>query len=261
MKSIIYFLLAIGVLFLIETPSMAQLQNPKGLPYQWETDTTKRSVDLSEIIVVLPRKSFPAINYPAFIGKEEGMVAFYKYEPVISVSINSEAKAYPLNMLTMHEMSNDSLGGVPVLPTYCPLCNASVVYDRRLNHNGKDYLLDIEVSGMLRNSDMVMADLQTESWWQQLTGTAIAGELTGAKLEIIPSLVISVEEFFTRYPDGLILSPKTGTQAEKRYGTNPYEYYDSKSAMPNKYFFDYKKLDKRLPPMERVIDIEGKDGY
>ncbi len=261
MRSILYLLLIISVLCVFESPVLAQLNNPRGIAFEWETDTTKRSVDLSEIMMVLPRKSFPAIDYPAFIGKKQGTTAFYKHEPVISVAINGKAKAYPLNMLTMHEMSNDSLGGVPILPTYCPLCNASVVYDRRLNHNGKDYLLDIEVSGMLRNSDMVMADLQTESWWQQLTGTAIVGELTGAKLDIIPSLVISVNEFFNRYPDGLILSPKTGTKAEERYGTNPYEHYDSKSGMPYERFFDHDKLDKRLPAMERVIDIEGKNGY
>ena len=63
----------------------------------------------------------------------------------------------------MHEIYNDSLGGTPILPTFCPLCNSSVVYDRRLTHQGKEYLLEFEVSGMLRNSDMVMADKQTET--------------------------------------------------------------------------------------------------
>ncbi len=239
----------------------AQLKNPRDIEYLWKTDTSNRNVDLSEITVALQRGGFPSIDFPAFIDKNAGLTAFYKSEPVISVAINGAAKAYPLNMLTMHEMSNDSLGGIPILPTYCPLCNSSVVYDRRLKYNDKDYLLDFEVSGMLRNSDMVMSDKQTESWWQQLTGFGLVGELAGAELEVIPSLVISVEDFFERYPDGLILSPETGTSAEGRYGKNPYANYDGEDNMPYERYYDHAKLDSRLKPMERVIDIEGSNGF
>jgi hypothetical protein len=183
----------------------AQLKNSRGIPYNWKTDTINKTVDLSEITVAVPRKTFPTIDYPNFINKEEGLKAFFKHEPVISVSVHGEAKAYPLNMLTMHEISNDSLGGIPILPTYCPLCNSSMVYDRRLTYKGKDYLLEFEVSGMLRNSDMVMADKQTETWWQQLIGEGLVGELAGAELTVIPSMVISVQDFFDRYPNGKIL--------------------------------------------------------
>ena len=239
----------------------AQIQNPRDTEYQWNTDTTARTIELSELILLAPRNHFPCINYPDFVGKEEGLNSFFIHEPVISVSMDTEAKAYPLNMLTMHEMSNDSLGGIPILPTYCPLCNSSVVYDRRLKYKGKNYLLDFEVSGMLRNSDMVMADKQTESWWQQLTGSGLVGELSGAELDVIPSMVISVEEFFNRYPEGKILSTETGTESQERYGTNPYENYDNESNKPRERFYDHSKLDSRLPPMERVIDVESKNGY
>lgn len=234
----------------------AQMQNPRNVEYDWKTDTTKSIVDLEEITVVLPRNSFPKIDYPNFIGKEDSLNKFFKQEPVISVSINGEAKAYPLNILTMHEISNDSLGGVPILPTYCPLCNSSVVYDRRLKHNEKEYLLDFEVSGMLRNSDLIMADKQTETWWQQLMGLGIVGELADVELEVIPSLVISVEDFFGRYPNGKILSPNTGTDSQKNYGKNPYENYDNESGKPYERYFDHAKLGYKLPPMERLIDLK-----
>lgn len=231
------------------------------MPYQWKTDTLNKIVGLSEITVAVPRKTFPTIDYPKFINKTEGLLVFFKHEPVISVSINGKSKAYPLNMLTMHEISNDSLGGIPILPTYCPLCNSSMVYDRRLTHKGKEYILDFEVSGMLRNSDMVMADKQTETWWQQLMGNGLIGELAGAYLTIIPSMVISVEDFFKRYPNGKILSPKTGTNSQSMYGKNPYVNYDSKSSLPYDSFFNLEKLDSRLLPMERIIDIKGTNGY
>lgn len=244
------------LLILSVSCSMAQIKNPKNLDYTWNTDTSKSTVDLSEIAMVVPRNTFPKIDYPKLLSKAKGSEFFYAHEPVIAVAINGQAKAYPLNMLTMHEISNDSLGGVPILPTYCPLCNASVVYDRRLRHENKEYLLTFEVSGMLRHSDMVMADAQTESWWQQLTGEAIVGTLAGAELTVIPSLVVSVSEFFERYPEGHILSPNTGTSSEQRYGKNPYHQYDALDSKPYARYFNPENIDHRLPAMERVVDIQ-----
>jgi len=247
------------ILSFISLQVMAQIKNPRNILYEWETDTSQHIVELDEITLVVPRNTFPTIDFPKFIGRKQGLEQFFKHEPVIAVEIDGRAKAYPLNMLTMHEISNDTLSGLPILPTYCPLCNASIVYDRRVSISGKEQVLNFEVSGMLRNSDMVMADKQTQSWWQQLTGEAIVGELVGTKLQIIPSTVISVEDFFESYPDGQILSPETGTTSEARYGTNPYENYDEGS--PWLKYIDASKIQDRLPPMERVIDIAGTDGY
>lgn len=241
---------------------MGQIQNPRNIPYNWKTDTTKRSVDLAEITVALPKGAFPKIDYPEFIDKNEGLKSFFKHEPVISVEIDGEAKAYPLNMLTIHEISNDTLGGIPILPTFCPLCNSGIVYDRRLTFEGKEYELEFVVSGMLRKSDMIMYDKQTESWWQQLMGHAIAGSFNGAELKIIPSLIISVEAFFERYPNGKILSKETGNRhVEAQYGKNPYEQYDDISSSPMDHYFKNENIDKRLPPMERIIDVHAEGDY
>ncbi len=240
----------------------AQIQNPRDVVYDWDTDTTRSTIDLSEMILVAPKGLFPIIDYPAFVAKKEGLQSFFEHEPVISVAIEGKAKAYPLNMLTFHEMSNDTLAGIPILPTYCPLCNSGIVYDRRLSFEGKDYLLEFEVSGFLRNSDMVMYDRQTESWWQQLMGEAIVGELAGAELKIVPSLIISVKEFFDRYPQGQILSKETGYEkAMERYGSNPYYHYDSISKNPYSRFFDEENVDNRLPAMERIVDIQDEGKY
>ncbi len=254
-------LLVAVISFVLPFNTFSQLQNPRDVEYVWKTDTSKRNVELSEIVMLLPQGSFPSIDFPAFVAKEAGMEMFFEHEPVISVEIQGMAKAYPLNMLTMHEMSNDTLAGIPILPTYCPLCNASVVYDRRFSHEGVDYILEFEVSGMLRKSDMVMFDRQTETWWQQLMGYGIVGHFTGESLDVIPSLVLSVEEFFARYPDGQILSTATGTKSEDRYGHNPYVGYDSIGNNPYDKFFDKNDVDARLPAMERVIDIRVGEEY
>ncbi len=248
-------------LFLI-TIINAQMQNPKNISFDWKTDISNHSVDLSEIQIVLPKGSFPTLDFPKFIGKEEGLKTFFSKEPVIVIEINGQAKAYSLNILTMHEISNDVLGGVPILVTYCPLCNSGIVYNRNLKFKDKDYLLEFEASGMLRMSDMVMLDRNTETLWQQLLGEAIVGELNTATLDILPSLIISVEEFFMRYPYGEILSKKTGfSGSESSYGKNPYVNYDAKDGKPIDHFFDNSKIDNRLPPMERIVDIENDGKY
>ena len=254
---------SLSVLFLfIITMVNAQMQNPKNIPFDWKTDISIHSVDLSEIQIVLPKGSFPTLDFPKFVGKEAGLIMFYPKEPVIAIEIDGEAKAYSLNILTMHEISNDVLSDVPILVTYCPLCNSGIVYLRKLEYDGKENIMEFEPSGMLRNSDMVMLDRNTETLWQQLMGVAIVGELDKKQLDILPSLIISVEEFFNRYPQGNILSKKTGfLDSEKHYGTNPYKNYDDKNSKPYERFFDSDKIDKRLPPMERIVDIENNGKY
>lgn len=249
------------VLISINLLVFSQIKNPKNIDYEWRTNQTNTTIDLSEIQAVLPRGSFPKLDFPKFISQKESKSHYFKHEPVIAIEINGEAKAYPLSILTMHEISNDIIGGVPVLPAYCPLCNTAVVFDRRLTLDGEEHLLEFEVSGMLRKSNLIIFDFLTESWWQQLTGESIAGEFAGKELSYIPSVIISYEEFFKRYPEGKILSPKTGFDAQKRYGTNPYEKYDDLNSLPYSRFFDEKKIDKRLPAMERIINIRDKDKY
>ncbi|MBS3776809.1 MAG: DUF3179 domain-containing protein [Bacteroidales bacterium] len=240
----------------------AQLKNPDNIQHDWSTDTSNHIIDLSEIQVVLPRNSFPLIDYPEFTGKEQGLKQFFRHEPVIAVSLNGRAKAYPLNMLAMHEISNDTLGGIPILPSYCPLCNSALVFDRRLKHQEEEHLLEFEVSGMLRYSNLILADKQTETWWQQLSAKGLAGKLAGAELKIIPSMIITVKEFFESYPKGKILSPETGTKAENRYGTNPYVNYDEEDGKPMEKYFPHEKISGRLPAMERVLEIKSENrGY
>jgi hypothetical protein len=251
------------LIFLLMTQVLhAQFSNPRKLDFTWKTDTTQHTVALNEIILVLPKGTFPKIDYPDFFGREEGLKAFFLHEPVISIEIDGQAKAYPLNMLTTHEISNDTLGGIPILATYCPLCNAGVVFDRRLERDGRLEVLDFEVSGMLRKSDMVMMDTGSESLWQQLMGEAIVGKYSGAFLEVLPSMIISVEEFFHKYPEGRILSNRSeDASLTQSYGNNPYEGYDASDGKPYERYFSHSELDKRLPAMERVIDIEVQGSY
>ena len=215
--------------------------------YGWRTDFSKHSVPLSEISSGGPGKDgIPPIDEPKFITADEAAAYLGDRKPVVAVEVNGEAKAYPIEILVWHEIVNDTIGGVPVTVTFCPLCNTAIAFDRRLD--GTTY--DFGVSGNLRYSDLVMYDRQTESWWQQITGRAIVGELTGKKLTAIPAAMVSFADFRGTHPKGQVLSRDTGFL--KPYGRNPYLGYDDISRSP---FLFFEEVDGRLPAMERVVTV------
>ncbi|MDF1546740.1 MAG: DUF3179 domain-containing protein, partial [Bacteroidales bacterium] len=223
----------------------------------WKTDTARHIVALNEFTALMQPDGIPPIDTPRFWNKEKAMQSYFEHEPVIAIAINGEAKAYPLSVLMYHEIVNDTLGGLPISATYCPLCNAAIVFDRRLEFEGANYLLDFGVSGMLRNSDLVMWDRQTESWWQQFTGEALVGKLSGAQLAFLNSMLLSLNDFFENYPQGLVLSTETGHS--NKYGTNPYTSYDNPDNKQPRLFKG--EVDPRLPAMERIIDVKVKGKY
>jgi hypothetical protein len=100
-----------------------------------------------------------------------------------------------------------------------------------------------------------MWDRQTESWWQQFTGEAIVGDLTGTKLESLPTAIISWSDFKSNNPHGLVLSIQTGYQ--RSYGRNPYPGYDNIKSYPFAFVGD---LDEELPAMARVVGISLENG-
>jgi hypothetical protein len=243
-------LTAFGIFVLIAT-GQPRAQVPGSWNDEWpKTDFSKRSVELSEIISGGPPKDgIPSIDNPKFVlASSLGSDDLADTEPVVGVSIKGKMRAYPLRVLTWHEIVNDTFNGVPITVTYCPLCNSAIVFDRRLD--GK--LLDFGTTGKLRNSDMVMYDRQTESWWQQFLGEGIAGEMTGKSLKMLPSRLESFANFKKRAPNGEILVP--GNPNMRNYGTNPYTGYDSASRP----FLYYGDMPDYINPMVRVVVVEGK---
>ena len=193
----------------------------------WSTDFCNSQVDFSEILVGNPRKNgIPSVTDPSLESVDAASAWLNDRSPVIALEIKGEARAYPLAILMWHEIANDEIAGLPVAVTFCPLCNSSVTFDRRV----KGGALDFGVSGLLRNSDLIMFDRQSESWWQQLTGEGLVGEYAGSLLDIVPSQVIGFGRFAERYPDGLVMSRDTGHN--RQYGINPYSNYDSRPGQP-----------------------------
>ena len=244
-------LFAILVSLSISGAVWAQVQVPSQWLRQWpNTDFSRTAVDFSEIVSGgVPRDGIRSIDNPVFAPIAE-LKDLAGTEPVIGLIVNGVARAYPLQILTIHEIVNDVIGGVPVTVTFCPLCNTAIVFERTVNGR----VLDFGVSGNLRNSDLIMYDRQTDTWWQQFTGTAIVGAQMGTELRILPSRLESWDNFRARAPEGAEVM--VARSIFSSYGFNPYPGYDS-SSRPFLYFDD---LPDEIPALARVITIETGNG-
>lgn len=235
----------IGVLHRGQGPASAQ-----DLPYgasEWKTNFKKSSVPLEQIRSGGPPKDgIPPIDKPKFEAVAEAGKWLKPKEPVVFLERGGDTRAYPLQILIWHEIVNDTVGGVPATVTFCPLCNTSITFDRRLE--GKVY--DFGTTGRLYRSALVMWDRQTESWWWQVSGEAIVGDLTGKRLTVLPSQIIAWETFRQAHPGGKVLSRDTGHS--RSYGQNPYVGYDDINSSP---FLYTGPNDPRLKPMERVVTV------
>jgi hypothetical protein len=243
------FVLAL-ILMALVLPATARA-GPEEWRWEWpRTDFARHSVAYDEILSGGPSKDgIPAIDRPSFVPvTEDGSLA--SHEPVISVVIGGEARAYPLRIMIWHEIVNDTVGGTPIAVTWCPLCNSSVVFDRRVAGRA----LSFGTTGKLRNSDLVMYDRETESWWQQFGGDCIVGALLGAQLKYLPARVESIERFRARFPSGRVLVPSE--PKSRAYGFNPYVGYDS-AARP---FLFRGALPEGVPPLARVV-VVGEEAW
>lgn len=237
--AVVLFTVTSGVVFADAPSARWAYEFPK-------TDWSKKSIDFDEILSGgPPRDGIPAIDAPAF-KKVDEIEDIAETEPVIGLIKNGEAKAYPLRVLMWHEIVNDSIGGVPVAVTYCPLCNSSIVFDRRVG----DQVLSFGTTGRLRKSDLVMYDRQTETWWQQFLGEGIVGDMTGVKLTTIPARLESFANFKKRAPDGEVLVPNG--RHYRDYGRNPYVLYDDQNAPYPLFSGD---LPTYIEPMARVVVV------
>ncbi len=229
---------------------------------QWpdwsRTDFSRTTIDLGEVVRGCPAKdcipSLDAAGATTLPGVRRGEANFARVRdteypdnyPVALLRIGDTVRAYPLHILTWHEIVNDVVNGVPAVVTFCPLCNTALAFDRRVDGR----TLDFGVSGNLRHSDLIMWDRQTESWWQQATGEGIVGQYSGTELKPLSLSVLSYADVRSRFPDADVLTTRTGFTRE--YGLNPYAGYDTLGSRP--FLFDG-RIDPRLDGLERVVAL------
>lgn len=233
-----------------QPPSSARQDVPSGLDSYREPldELPPPSIDLS----VLrsggpPPDGIPSIDDPVF--HDASTVDYLSpTDPVVSLEINGDARAYPLEILLWHELVNDTVGGVPVSVAYCPLCNSVTVYEREIDGD----VLDFGVSGLLYNSSLVMYDRQTETIWSHFTGEPLYGALGGAQLVALPATIAGFGNWLAEHPDGLVLNRDTGE--DRDYGVNPYAGYDS---IDNDPFLFEGEVDGRYTAMTRLVGVQN----
>ncbi len=232
---------------------------PAGAGREFSTDFSRATISYDQVMSGGPPKDgIPAVDDPSFVDIAEADEWMSPNESVMVVSLEESdgsgdgeksTRVYPIQILMWHEIVNDSFAGRPVTVTYCPLCNTGIAFDRKFDGR----TLDFGTTGRLRYSNLIMYDRRTESWWQQATGRAIAGTYAGARLDMVPMLMLPWNEVKEEHPDAEVLSRDTGYN--RSYGRNPYRNYDSSDSP----FLYSGPTDDEFSPMTRVVTVFHND--
>ncbi|HSG05403.1 MAG TPA: DUF3179 domain-containing protein, partial [Nitrospiria bacterium] len=182
-------------------------------------DLSRSSIPKEDILPGGPPKDgIPALDNPKFL--KAGKAALLNSgDRVLGFSGKGEAKAYPIKILNWHEVVNDTVGGKPVVITYCPLCGTGMAFDPVVK--GEHFTFG--VSGLLYQSDVLMYDRQTDSLWSQILQEAVTGKMMGTRLTLLPLIHTTWEEWRKEHPNTLVLSTDTGYS--RNYRRDPYEGY------------------------------------
>ena len=250
-------LLALGISFQGNPVTPSTMENsqfpaiPSSKLTMMETNGVKHLIPLDKIKGGGPPKDgIPSIDNPVFASIQDSHF-ISDSDTVIGLEINGQAKAYPLFILVWHEIVNDVVGGTPVSVTYCPLCYTNQVFERVID--GQE--VEFGTSGKLYNSNLLMYDRFTESYWSQALGMAVTGELSGYQLNLIPFDVITWGDWKKIHPDTLVLTTDTGHI--RSYATDPYgSYYTEPRIM-----FPVEHSDDRMNPKEIVVGFNQGDVY
>jgi hypothetical protein len=215
-------------------------------------DGTRYIIDPSEIRSGGPPKDgIPSIDNPKFVSVREADEWIEDNELVLAIVYRGVKRVYPFQIMVWHEIVNDWIGGDPILITYCPLCGSGIAYERKID--GKE--VEFGTSGKLYNSNLVMYDRKTDTYWTQIDGLAVVGELTGIKLKPVSIDTVVWRDWKIAHPDSEVLSQDTGFS--RSYGRDPYgNYYEDSFLM-----FPVENEDDRIHPKTVVFGIEVNGKY
>ena len=185
-----------------------------------------------------------AITQPNFVPATKATFLALN-DRVVGVIINGNARAYPLKILTWHQVVDDSIAGAPIAVTYSPLTGSAMVFDRTL---GKK-TLTLETSDRLYDSNLLFFDRATRSLWSQIKGKAVAGPLTGRSLTAIPSVVTPWGVWKVYHADTLVLNASAGDL--RNFALDATDRYEQSQRV----LLPVSTLDNRMAPKERVLGL------
>ncbi len=215
-------------------------------------DGTKYIINPNKILAGGPPKDgIPSIDNPKFVSVEEADKWIQDNELVLAIIYKDVKRVYPLQIMVWHEIVNDFIAGDPILITYCPLCGSGIAYERTLGGE----TVEFGTSGKLFNSNLVMYDRKTDTYWQQIDGKAIVGELTGQELKEISIDTVVWRDWKVAHPDSEVLSQDTGFN--RNYGRDPYGSYQEDSFL----LFPVEGRDDRVHPKTVIFGVEINDKF
>ncbi len=176
------------------------------------------------------KDGIPSLDNPELIEASEA--GYMKDEDlVVGVSINGDARAYPLRIMGWHEMFNDVIGGVPLALAYCTLCGSGILFETDIP--GRDKPLIFGSSGFLYRSNKLMFDRETHSLWNQFTGKPVSGELvdSGLMLQQRPVVITTWANWRRDNPGTRVLSLNTGHRRDYGSGVVYRDYFASPDLM------------------------------
>ena len=245
------YLLAISVLSLVALLGCARQNTLKGQDASSSIKVDSRGVkyivDPGKILSGGPPKDgIPSIDNPKFVKLAEADRWIKDNELVLAIIYKGVKRVYPLQILVWHEIVNDAIAGDPILITYCPLCGSGIAYLRSIDGEAVEF----GTTGKLYNSNLVMYDRKTDTWWTQIDGKAIVGELTGRGLTEISIDTVTWGEWKREHPESEVLSRDTGFS--RSYGRDPYGSYYKHSTL----MFPVEHDDRRIHPKTVIFGIE-----
>lgn len=205
-----------------------------------QTNTAIASIPITQVLGGGPRKDgIPALRNPTKWDGVEAAAKWLKEDHLgVLYEYQGEKRFYPYDTLYWHEIVNDQIGDHAYAVTFCPLCGSVLTFNRDLD--GQRYTFG--VSGKLWESNLLMYDTATESLWSQIKGEAVVGDLTGKKLNLLPSQVLSFSELQSHHPTAQVMTNETGYR--RAYGSSPYGSYEESEDL----MFGVNYLDKSFHP-------------
>jgi len=199
------------------------------------------------------RGCIPALDDPAVTDAAGG--GWYPDEALVfGITVNGESRAYPKNIMEVHEMVNDELGGRRLAIPYCTLCGSAQAYFTD-GVAGADEMPVLRTSGLLSRSNKVMFELATFSVFDTFTGEALSGPLREAGVELEQTSVVTSTwgDWKAAHPDTTIVAGDGGIG--RIYSLDPLRGRDDNGAI-----FPIGAVDERLPTQEKVLGVFAEDG-
>lgn len=193
------------------------------------------------------KDGIPALTNPEVVLASAGDSFLVPDDLILGVVVNGEARAYPHGILWWHEITNDVLGGRPIVVSFCPLTGSGLVYDAAINGQ----LHNFGVSGLLFDNNLLLFDRTTDSLWSQMGVQSICGSLQGTRLSLLPLVQSTWAAWKAMHPDTTVVSFNTGFSRDyTRYPYGDYDLVDNTTLL-----FPQSTVDPRLPMKETVLGI------